>query len=325
MLFVTCLVMSAQQQAPVSSPQTRRVCITVDDLPGVLPAGAGSALQRLTSNTEALLKGFKSKGVPAIGFVNEQGLYANGEINNRVKLLEAWLEAGMALGNHTFSHPDFNKVTLAQYEDEFVRGDTVTRHLMRARHTAPKYFRYPFNHTGTTKEVRDAFQKFAAERGYAIAPFTFDSSDWMFNAVYEAALARGDSETAKRAVEDHLKYLRKTAEYAEIRSREMFGREIPQIFIMHANSMNAVSIDALIKTFEERGYKFVSLEEALKDPAYATADAYAGPSGMSWLHRWAPSLGMMNDVASEPEPPTWVYNKYEEWRADRRAKVAAGM
>ena len=41
-----------------------------------------------------------------------------------------------------------------------------------------------------------------------------------------------------------------------------------------------------IETVSKRGYRFISLASALEDPAWSRPDAYAGPTGVSWLHRW---------------------------------------
>lgn len=36
-----------------------------------------------------------------------------------------------------------------------------------------------------------------------------------------------------------------------------------------------------------RGYDFISLDEALEDPAYRSDDTYTGPGGITSIHRWA--------------------------------------
>ena len=38
------------------------------------------------------------------------------------------------------------------------------------------------------------------------------------------------------------------------------------------------------------GFRFVSLEEALNDPAFAREDVYTGPKGLSWLYRTRPDF-----------------------------------
>jgi hypothetical protein len=76
--------------------------------------------------------------------------------------------------------------------------------------------------------------------------------------------------------------------------------------LLHANSINAEYFDDLAAMLKKRGYKFVTLEEALKDEAYSLPDTYIGPAGISWLHRWAREKGREFIVADEPTVPEFV-------------------
>ena len=60
----------------------------------------------------------------------------------------------------------------------------------------------------------------------------------------------------------------------------------------------------LLAMIRARGYTFVTLEQALKDPAYALPDDYAGPGGFSWIHRWSLTKGM--PAKGEPSEPAWL-------------------
>ena len=70
--------------------------------------------------------------------------------------------------------------------------------------------------------------------------------------------------------------------------------------------------DAMVRHTEEcrqRGYRFIGLDEAMRDKAYQRADAYTDPAGPSWLHRWA--IGEKKPpafFAGEPTVPEWVLN-----------------
>jgi hypothetical protein len=39
---------------------------------------------------------------------------------------------------------------------------------------------------------------------------------------------------------------------------------------VHANDINADCLDEMLKRFAARGYHFVTLDEAMRDPAYQT-------------------------------------------------------
>ena len=88
----------------------------------------------------------------------------------------------------------------------------------------------------------------------------------------------------------------------------MVGREIKQVLLLHANPLNAEHFDELVRMMKRRGYAFISLDEALEDPAYRLPDSYAGTRGLSWLHRWALTKGMK--MREEPREPEFIGNLY---------------
>ncbi len=108
--------------------QKREVAITIDDLPATL-----GGLETMTYVTNHLLSSIKTNKVPAIGFVNESKLFRRGEMDARTALLQMWLDAGLELGNHTFSHLGYNRATLNEYKENIIRGETVTQMLLREK------------------------------------------------------------------------------------------------------------------------------------------------------------------------------------------------
>src|SRR5664279_6118687 len=106
----------------------KTIALTFDDLPvstiGQDPSTAAQA--RAKEITTKILATLKKHNVPATGFVNEEKLNTPGARDARAGLLEDWLNAGMRLGNHGYSHLQFSTVSLAAYEDDFVRGDVIT-------------------------------------------------------------------------------------------------------------------------------------------------------------------------------------------------------
>jgi hypothetical protein len=79
------------------------------------------------------------------------------------------------------------------------------------------------------------------------------------------------------------------------------------VLLLHANALNAAALPDLLDAMRSAGYRFISLDEALQDPAYQHADAFYGRGGISWLHRWA--LTEKRPAAfftGEPEVPPWV-------------------
>ena len=106
-----------------------------------------------------------------------------------------WLEAGLELGNHTFSHINIDNVPLDSYEQDVVRGEAVLKMLPAEKGMKLRYFRHPQLHTGPTLAYKKGLDQFLAARGYTIAPVTIDNNDFMFGALYGDAKVRGDKRT----------------------------------------------------------------------------------------------------------------------------------
>jgi len=258
----------------VQAQTTRRtMAVTIDDLPYVKNVD-GPYLPHARAATSKILNTLKKHRAPAIGFVNEGKLEESGQREQRIALLRQWVDHGMMLGNHTYSHPDLNALTVEQYENEIAKGDVVTRHLMRARQPYQLYFRHPMTHTGDTLEKKEAIEKFLAARGYKVTPHTIENSDFIFNVPYAQAVQKGDAALAKRLRDAYLDLTIAATEFAEKISPQIFGREIPQLLLIHSNDLNADCLDELLQRLTERGYTFVTLDKVMSDPAYETKDTY---------------------------------------------------
>jgi peptidoglycan-N-acetylglucosamine deacetylase len=286
--------------APIASaasatPPSRAVAITIDDLPRGGDKGPRD-LASITAMTAKLLKPFAEQHVPVIGFVNA-GRYENDEPGLR-KILNQWLDAGAQLGNHSYSHPDINNTPLAQYTADITRGEEPLKSVLAPRGQKLVYYRHPFLHLGATAQDKAGMAQFLAAQGYTVAPVTFDTADYAWAASYLRP------EDRERAAAGYVPYMESVVKFFEQRAVEVVGREFPQILLIHANQLNADLMPKLLDMFRRRGYRFVTLEEALRDPAYQMPEDYVGRNGQSWIHRWSRFKGMPNK--GEPDPPEWV-------------------
>ncbi len=279
------------------------MAITFDDLPTTSVAAQDD--ERRETLTDRLLGAIAQQQVPAIGFVNENKLFDNGRpVPRRVALLQRWLAAGLELGNHTYAHTDLHHVPLAEFEQDVLEGEAITRPLLAKAGLAPRYFRHPYLHTGRDLATKRRLEHFLQDHGYRVAPVTIDNYDYLYAAAYDRALERGDSSAAGTIAESYLDYMLRVVEYYESQSQALFGREISQILLLHANWLNATHLDRLAEALRARGYSFITLDSALADPAYLSPDEYVGPAGITWLHRWALTSGKRGSFfAGEPEVP----------------------
>ncbi len=143
---------------PCSGSRRRvRIAITVDDLPTA--SVLGNEIETAERIARQLVATLARHRVPAIGFVNERKLQTSGAVDpRRLALLERWLDVGLDLGNHTYSHPDLHRTPLDTFTTEVLLGERETRRLLAARGRKPEYFRHPFLHTGRSLEMKRSLE-----------------------------------------------------------------------------------------------------------------------------------------------------------------------
>lgn len=296
------------------TPRDRAIAITIDDLPA---AAAGSMTgKEITDMTGKLLATLREQKVPAVGFVNEKRLYHIGEVDERIKALSMWVEAGFELGNHTYAHTSLDRVPLKEWEEDVIRGETVTSVLLAQHNMKMRYFRHPYLDTGRDIQTRRDAEAFLVDRGYRIAPVTMDAWDWMYARVYDDAHKRGDTALQQQLVTSYLSYTATVFDYYEKASKDLIGYEPKQILLLHGNWLEAEHIGELIDLLRKRGYRFVTLQDALSDDAYSLPNEYVGEEGRSWVEQWAITRG--RPLRGAPEFPKWVID-----RADALPRLTA--
>ncbi len=281
----------------------KRVAVTIDDLPlNIASKVDNKELRRVTLR---LLEQIGSTGAPVTAFVNENKLEVNGRRDpERVAILKLWLDAGVELGNHTFAHKSQNQVPIAEAKDDIIKGERTIKELLAAQNKRPEYFRHPYLQTGRDSITRRSITAFLDSLGYTIAPVTIDNAEWIFSSAYDKALSNNDSAKMLSIGQQYLTYMREKLRFYEWLSDTLFGRQIGQILLIHANRLNGDYYSSLCQVMSSDGYSFVTLEEALKDEAYTSPDSFYGGGGISWLDRWALTRGYKGKFFSaDPHVP----------------------
>lgn len=292
--------------ASVIGAQTppRYIAVTIDDLPVV---STRKDLKNRQQITRKLLGHITKAKVPAIGFVNENKLYTNGKRDEaQIDLLRQWLEAGLELGNHTYSHLSLHDNPLEKYEAEILQGEIITKELLSAKKMTIRYFRHPYLWTGTSMEIKNELGAFLKAHNYAIAPVTIDNADYIFSSAYDKSFDKGDKKMMKRIGAAYVPYLEAKMDYWERQSTKTLGREIRQTLLLHANFINSDYFDDIARMLKKRGYQFITLEDALKDEAYQLPDTFVKRNGISWLHRWTIAKDPKSILPNEPTVPDFV-------------------
>jgi len=293
-------ILSRAQQSP-----GRQVAITIDDLPAAVANSVSAA--EINEMTSKLLSTLRDQKVPVVGFVNEKKLYHFGEVDDRIKALRMWLDYGFELGNHTFSHMSLNQAGLPAWEDDVIQGESVTRLLLAEHKMTLRYFRHPFLDTGRDLQTRRQAEAFLTARGYRIAPVTLDAWDWMYAGLYDDAKKRGDAALQQQLVTSYLSYSDAVFAYYEQLATQTIGYEPKQILLLHANHLEADHIAELIDLLHKRGYRFITLADALSDQAYSLPDTFVAEEGAGWIDHWAITLG--HPPQGAPVFPQWVIDR----------------
>lgn len=274
----------------------RQVALTFDDLP---ISGTRCDTARVYDVTRRITAVLRTRALPSAGFATPGGECASPQM--LAATLGQWQAAGALIGNHSATHPDYNTTPIAAYIANIDRAQAL---IDAAVATDERWFRAPQLHTGDTPDKKRALSAYLTEHRYRVAPVTVDNQEWVYAAVYADARARGDRALAERVVDAYIEHLAESMAYYERLSIAVFGREIPQILLLHANLLNAEHLVRVLTMLEDRGYAFVGMPDALRDAAYAREDTYVGERGLSWLQRWARADGVA--IPPEPREVAWI-------------------
>jgi len=266
----------------VMGAHAQSVAFTFDDGPRIETTPLLSPQQR----NQALLDALAAHHVSADLFVtcgngaNQPAGYA---------LAKAWGEAGHAIGNHTMTHLDLNspKVSLAQYQQEITDCDKITSTLPGYQ----KWFRFTFLREGNTLEKRDGMQAFLKQTGYRNGYVSLDTSDWRLDEKLNEVLKTNPKADLAPIRQAYLSHLRQRATAYRDLSRQLEGRDIPQVILMHHNLINALWLNDAIQQFSDMGWTITTPAKAFDDPVYQQAPERQVP-GQSLLLSIARSKGM---------------------------------
>ena len=252
------------------------MAVTFDDLPvhGAMPPG----MTRLEI-AHSILKTLQREKLPAVyGFINGG---RGADDPSSLSVLRAWREAGQPLGNHTWAHLDLNQETSEEFGAEVLRNEPLLQSLMGNGDW--HWLRYPFLHKGDTVEKRRAVRSWLAAHGYKIAEVSMDFEDYLWNEPYSRCVAMHDEASIAKL---HDTYLAVADQYYGVfreLSRLVYGRDVKYVLLMHVGAFDARMLPELLKLYRAKGVKFITLANAMADPAYRDDPDIGEPSGGAFL------------------------------------------
>jgi peptidoglycan-N-acetylglucosamine deacetylase len=254
----------------------QQMAVTFDDLPvhGAMPPG----MTRLEI-AQSILKTLKREKLPAVyGFINAG---RGADDPSSLSVLQTWRRAGQPLGNHTWAHLDLNEETAEEFGAEVVRNEALLRSLMGKGDW--HWLRYPFLHEGDTVDKRRAVRSWLVAHGYKIAEVSMDFEDYLWNEPYARCVALHDEASIAKL---HDSYLAVADQYYGVfreLSQLVYGRDVKYVLLMHVGAFDARMLPELLKLYRAKGVTFVSLPDAMSDPAYRDDPDIGESSGGAFL------------------------------------------
>lgn len=269
-----CVALTLGFSGGVRPCSAQQIAFTWDDLP------AHSAVppnQTRLSIIHAILQTMKTEHLPpAYGFIN--GVATEREPGSEAVLL-AWREAGLPLGNHTWSHLNLEDHTALEFEQEIQRNEPLLQKLMKGKDW--HWLRYPFLAEGTDPAKRAEVRAYLAAHGYRVAAVTMSFGDYAWNGPYARCVAKHDQATISGLETSYLKAAENAVTNTRRITKERYGRDIPYVLLMHVGAFDARMLPRLLDLYKQGGATFVTLEQAQADPVYRSDTEVTSPGDPS--------------------------------------------
>jgi hypothetical protein len=182
-------------------------------------------------------------------------------------ILDDWVAAGHHIGNHTHSHPLLNLVEA----DDFIHDVSVADELLAPWISkAPvRAFRHPLDLWGDTEEKLTRVNAHLAALSYRSADVTSWYYEWEWDRAWRWLIQMGRRDEALALRSDFVDYMADQLSHDMQTCRDFFGHDVVAIGLAHNVPFFAEVADDVFGSLIRAGVEFVSLEQALDDPAYA--------------------------------------------------------
>ena len=259
----------------ISVSNSKQVAITLDDLPLVRLGRYDKEMQ--TKISFDILNTLDKYQVKASGFVVGNKVTEP----HHIDFIKEFVKRGHIIGNHTYNHPDLNKISTSNFEKDILKCDSIILPFMNNI----KYFRYPLLHRGDSKFKKESVYLFLNKQNYTIAPVSIDNNDFTFNIPALNAYLNNDTLELDLIRKQYIEHMKYQIEFFSKLSTDKLDREMKHILLLHMNFSNSIFLDDLLSMMKNNDWEFIQLNEALEDPVYSIADDYCGKKGLGWLER----------------------------------------
>lgn len=222
-----------------------------------------------------ILDALAASGVQAAGFVT--GKYVDN--NDGRARLQAWADAGHAIGNHTYGHAYYGGASPGDLGADIDRNAG----LIGTYATVRPWFRFPYLSEGGTAESRDRMRSVLRERGLGNGHVTIDASDWYVAQRLTERLGR-ESRPALAPYRDYLVgHLLDRAAFYDGLARDLLGYSPPHTLLLHHNLTTALFLPDVLAAFRDAGWRAIDADAAFAHPIFqAQPDVVPAANSLIW-------------------------------------------
>jgi peptidoglycan/xylan/chitin deacetylase (PgdA/CDA1 family) len=259
-----------------------------------------------SERNQAILNALETNSIKAALFV----IGRNIDSDEGKQLLSPWDKAGHMIGNHTYSHRNFNApdANVKAYEQDILRAEALLQEFPRFR----KYFRFPMLKEGDTVAKRDAMRTFFAQHGYRNGHVTIDNSDWAIDQRLTARLKKDANADVKPYRDFYMEHMWARAEYYDSLAQRVLGRPVKHTVLVHFNLLNGLFLNDLISMFKSKGWMPINAKDAFTDPMFSAKPKIV-PAGESIVWSLAKEKGTIAKSLRYPAED----GEYENARMDK--------
>ncbi|GHF79812.1 polysaccharide deacetylase family protein [Thalassotalea marina] len=236
----------------LNQSQAKEIAITFDDSPR-------HATGYFDGKTRALklIEQLKQHDVPQVAFFSVSSRLDK----EGIERLKLYANAGHVIANHTHNHPNFNQLTLAQYQENFLLADEKLSTFKNYK----KWFRFPYLREGDTQEKRDGMRKTLADNGYLNAYITLNNYDWHIESLFQNTIKQGIAIDMQRMSQFYVEQLIDSINYYDELAIKHLGYSPKHVLLLHEMDISALFIGDLVTELRKQGWKIIPVEDAYTD------------------------------------------------------------
>lgn len=188
---------------------------------------------------------------------------------SKMKYINQIIQQGHLIANHSYSHPHLSAISVEQYLDDV--NECEKRILPFS--TYRQWFRYPFLDVGLDlmegRSIEKAVECALALKslGFRHAYVSIDSLDWFIDMLFLQAIKEGKEIDMEGLEHFYLEHIRLTIKkYLSKKTDEEKNLFSTQIFLFHANDLNALFLPKIITMLREDGWRIGTPDEMVDNP-----------------------------------------------------------